>query len=74
MELAGVPLGKDLLGGLGETLREAREDPWASTCSVAWASTLWAPAEDGLGVMGDGGATGDGGGGAPEGRPGSVGA
>jgi hypothetical protein len=27
MELAGVPLGKDLLGGLGETLREAREDP-----------------------------------------------
>ena len=38
MELAGAPLGEDLLGGSGEHLRKAREHPWASTCSVAWAS------------------------------------
>jgi hypothetical protein len=35
MELAGAHLGEDLLGGLGEYLREAREHPWSSTCSVA---------------------------------------
>jgi hypothetical protein len=34
MELAGASLGEDLLDGLGEHLREAREHPWASTYSA----------------------------------------
>jgi hypothetical protein len=34
MELAGVPLGEDLLDGLSEQLREAREH----LCSAPWAS------------------------------------
>jgi hypothetical protein len=38
MELSGAPLGEDLLGGLGEHLRER---PGQSTCSAAWASAPW---------------------------------
>ena len=43
MDLAGAPLGEDLLGGLGEHLRERvstlgehlHEHPWVSTYSAA---------------------------------------
>jgi hypothetical protein len=67
MELAGAPLGKDLLGGLGEHLCEARENLLRGLGQ----RTLGA-VEDGLGVAGDRGAAGDGGGGTPE-WPGRVG-
>jgi hypothetical protein len=61
-ELAGAPLGKDLFGGLGKHLREAREHPWAYLLRGLGHRTLSA-AEYGLGTMGDEGAAGDGGGG-----------
>jgi hypothetical protein len=35
MELADAPLSENMLDGLGEDLHEAREHPWASTCSAA---------------------------------------
>jgi hypothetical protein len=34
MELAGAPLGEDLLGGLGEHLHEVGEHRWASRCTL----------------------------------------
>ena len=67
MELAGAPLGEDLLGGLGEHLREPREhllrDPGQRILGVV---------EDEHGAAGDRGAAGDDGGSAPE-WPGRVG-
>jgi hypothetical protein len=55
-ELAGVPLGEDLLGSLCEHLREAREHPWAREHLLRRLGqrTLGA-AEDGLGAVGNGG-------------------
>jgi hypothetical protein len=59
-------LGENLLGGLGEHLREAREHPWAREHLLRGLGqrTLGA-AEDGLGAVGDGGVR-DGCDGAPE--------
>jgi hypothetical protein len=61
-----VPLDQDMLGDLGEHLREAREHPWPSTCSRGLGQRTVGAAEDGLGMAGDEDAAGDGGGGAPE--------
>jgi hypothetical protein len=72
MELAGMPLGEDMLDVLGEHLCEAREHPWASTCSGAWASAPWTRRRMGFGAAGDRSVAGDGGGGAP-GWPSRVG-
>jgi hypothetical protein len=35
MELAGAPLGEDLLGGLGEHPARGARAPWTSTCLAA---------------------------------------
>jgi hypothetical protein len=62
MELAGMPLGEDMLGVLGEHLCEAREH----LLQGLGQRTLDA-AEDGLGAAGDRSVAGDGGGGARQG-------
>jgi hypothetical protein len=53
-QLAGAPLGKDLLRGLGEHLLRG-----LGQCTLG-------AVEDGLGAAGDRGAAGDGGGGDPK--------